>query len=68
MTVVRSAMGTRLDCDGCDGHAATPSLSIETLRRNTDYVQHNGRDYCPDCQHRRRESLRSTADDEPAAG
>ena len=49
MTVVRSASGVRVDCDGCGDHAASPGLSIEVLRRATGYVQHEDRDWCPDC-------------------
>jgi hypothetical protein len=49
MTVLRSASGSRIDCDECPHHAAAASLSIEALRRATGYVSHDGRDYCPSC-------------------
>ena len=53
MTVIRSASGVRIDCDGCREHAASPGLSIEVLRRATGYVQHGDRDWCPDCWRQR---------------
>jgi hypothetical protein len=49
VTVISSALGTRIDCDRCGQHAATASLSIEALRRATGYAQLDGRDYCPQC-------------------
>ena len=49
MTVIRSASGSRIDCDECAHHTAAPSLSIEDLRRTTGYVSHRGRDFCPSC-------------------
>jgi len=49
VTVISSALGTRIDCDRCGEHGATPSLSIEALRRATGYARLDGRDYCPQC-------------------
>jgi hypothetical protein len=49
MTVIRSASGTRIDCDSCDEYVSTPALAIETLRRATGYLSHDDRDYCPAC-------------------
>lgn len=49
MTVLRSASGSRIDCDECEHHVAASSLSIETLRRATGYVHSRGRDFCPSC-------------------
>jgi hypothetical protein len=49
MTVIRSASGTRIDCDSCDDYAAAPALSIEILQRATGYVRDDGRDFCPAC-------------------
>jgi hypothetical protein len=49
VTVVRSVSGTRLDCDRCGGHASSPDLSLEQLRRATAYAHIEGADLCPDC-------------------
>ena len=49
MTVIRSASGVRIDCDGCGEYTASPGFSIEVLRRATGYVHHGDRDWCPDC-------------------
>jgi hypothetical protein len=49
MTVLRSASGSRMDCEQCAHHVAAPGLSIEGLRRARGYVEHDGRDYCPSC-------------------
>ena len=49
MTVIGSASGVRIDCDGCREYAASPGLAIEVLRRATGFVQHGNRDWCPDC-------------------
>jgi hypothetical protein len=49
MTVLRSASGSRIDCDECPHHAAAASLSIEALRRAMGYVNRDGRDLCPSC-------------------
>jgi hypothetical protein len=49
MTVLRSASGTRIDCDSCDDYVAASALAIETLRRATGYLSHDDRDYCPAC-------------------
>ena len=68
MTVIRSAAGTRIDCDECDDYVAAPSLSSEILRRATGYVRHDDRDYCPSCW-KRDPARRFNApwDDGPAA-
>ena len=49
MTVIRSASGTRIDCDECREHTGMPAPSVEALRRATGYVRHRGRDLCPSC-------------------
>ena len=49
VTIVRSVSGTRVDCDRCGTHAASPDLSLEQLRRATAYVHVQGTDLCPDC-------------------
>jgi hypothetical protein len=68
MTVVLSAMGTRMDCDGCDAHVASPSLSIAELRHANGYVIRDGRDYCPACRGRSPDpSARPPHGDGPAA-
>jgi hypothetical protein len=59
VTVISSALGTRIDCDRCGRHAATASLSLEALRRTTGYAQLDGRDYCPQC---RKESIDARID------
>jgi hypothetical protein len=48
-TILRSASGTRVDCDRCGIHAASPDLSLEQLQRATGYVHVQGADLCPDC-------------------
>ena len=68
MTVIRSASGTRIDCDECDDYAAAPSLSIEILRSATGYVKHRDRDYCPSCWNRNpARRFDAPQDDGPAA-
>ena len=49
MTVLRSASGTRIECDRCSDHAASTSLSPDQLRRESGYVRHHDRDWCPTC-------------------
>jgi hypothetical protein len=61
MTVLRSASGSRIDCDECAHHAAAPSLSIDALRRATGYVSHDGRDFCPSCWYRHTASRLGTS-------
>ena len=69
MTVVRSAAGTRIDCDACDEHAGSPDLSIEVLRRVTGYVSHGDRDWCPSCWKERTASqFHGTVDPPPDDG
>ena len=63
MTVVRSASGTRIDCDACGEHTASSSWSADDLRERTSFVVHEGRDWCPDCW-----DARDRPDDEPPAG
>ena len=72
MTVLRSASGSRIDCDECAHHVAAPRLSIEDVRRATGYVNHDGRDFCPSCWYEHTSSRFSTSfappnDDGPAA-
>jgi len=49
VTVVRSASGTRIDCDACGEHTASSSWSADDLRSSTRFVLYDGRDWCPDC-------------------
>jgi hypothetical protein len=67
MTVVRSASGTRIDCDECPEYTAAPSLSLDVLRRATGFVSDGSRDLCPSCR-RQYPTLRlATSSDEPHA-
>lgn len=63
MTVVRSASGTRIDCDECGEHTASTSWSADDLRERASFVEHEGRDWCPDCW-----STREKPDEDRAAG
>jgi hypothetical protein len=72
MTVLRSASGSRIDCDDCTHHVAASRLSIEDVRRATGYVNHDGRDLCPSCWYEHTSSRLNTSrappsDDAPAA-
>jgi hypothetical protein len=49
VTVLPSASGSRIDCDGCGQRTSSPDLTIEQLRRATGYERVDDRDYCPDC-------------------
>jgi hypothetical protein len=49
VTVLASASGTRIDCDRCGWHAASPDLSVTLLRRDSGFVQRDGADLCSDC-------------------
>jgi hypothetical protein len=49
VTVIASALGTRIDCDICGEHTTSPDLTLDQLRRATGYVRVDGRDYCPGC-------------------
>ena len=49
MTVISSALGTRIDCDGCGEHVVTPRHSAAALRLATGYARLDGHDYCPRC-------------------
>jgi hypothetical protein len=49
VSVLASASGTRIDCDDCGEHSASPYLTVDQLRRATGYVRIAGRDYCPRC-------------------
>ena len=49
MTVLASASGTRIDCDRCGWHAASPDLSVAHLRRATGFVRWRDEDLCSDC-------------------
>jgi hypothetical protein len=65
MTVVRSASGTRIDCDECPEYTAAPSLSLDILRRATGFVSDGSRDFCPSC-YRQQPTLRlATSSAEP---
>jgi hypothetical protein len=52
MTVLASASGTRIDCDACGEHIASPDLRLYQLRSATGFVLIDGRDYCPFCAER----------------
>ena len=72
MTVIASAAGARIDCDTCGRHATTPAYAPQTLRHETGFVLHGGRDWCPGCWNRHTETRFSrvaapTIDDGPAA-
>lgn len=72
MTVLRSASGSRIDCDECVHHVVAPTLSIEALRCATGYVSDRGRDFCPSCWYERTASRfgmssSSPTDDGPSA-
>jgi hypothetical protein len=49
VTVISSALGTRIDCDRCGEHVATPRHSVAALRLATGYARLAGDDYCPRC-------------------
>ena len=49
MTVLASASGTRIDCDRCGSHTASPDLAVAVLRHATGFVRHDDQDLCPDC-------------------
>jgi hypothetical protein len=49
VTVLASASGTRIDCDRCGWHVASPDLSVALLRRAAGFVSRSGEDLCPDC-------------------
>ena len=67
MTVVRSASGTRIDCDECPQHTAAPSLSLDVLRRDSGYVSDGNRDFCPSCSRQHPTMRLATTTDEPHA-
>ena len=49
MTVISSALGTRIDCDGCGEHVTTTHDSTDALRLATGYALVDGHDFCPRC-------------------
>ena len=49
MTVISSALGTRIDCDRCGEHVMTPRHSAAALRLTSGYARLDGGDYCPRC-------------------
>jgi hypothetical protein len=49
VTVLASASGTRIDCDRCGWHAASPDLSVALLRRAAGFVHLRDEDLCSDC-------------------
>lgn len=73
MTVIASAAGARIDCDTCGHHAtASAAYAPPSLRHETGFVLHGGRDWCPGCwaQHTEARFTRAAAspvDDGPAA-
>ena len=66
MTILRSASGTRIDCDECGEYAASPSLSLDVLMRATGFVRTGGRDLCPACWSEH--ASRSRAPDDRSGG
>ena len=67
MTVIRSASGIRIDCDGCAHHTAAPSFPLEVLRSTTGYVHDDGRDFCPSCWYAHTTSQPGTSSHSSAA-
>lgn len=72
MTVIASVSGVRIDCDACGHHTTAPTRPPETLRLETGFRLHGGRDWCPRCWSRHtlaRNPSRGdgTSDDDPAA-
>jgi hypothetical protein len=49
VTVISSALGTRIDCDRCGEHVVTTRHSTAALRLATGYALLDGHDYCPGC-------------------
>ena len=49
MTVISSALGTRIDCDRCGEHVVTARHSAAALRSATGYARLDGHDYGPRC-------------------
>jgi hypothetical protein len=49
VTVLASASGTRIDCDRCGWHAASPDLSVAVLRRAAGFVRRQDQDLCSEC-------------------
>jgi hypothetical protein len=49
VTVISSALGTRIDCDRCGEHVVTTRHSAVALRLATGYARPDGHDYCPRC-------------------
>jgi hypothetical protein len=49
VTVISSASGTRIDCDGCGDHVMTTHNSTAALRLATGYALVDGHDFCPRC-------------------
>jgi hypothetical protein len=49
VTVISSAVGTRIDCDRCGEHVVTRRHSAAALRLATGYVRIDGDDCCPRC-------------------
>ena len=64
MTVLASASGTRIDCDRCGWHAASPDLAVALLRRAAGFVRRDGEDLCSDCA----ETGAAEPEPEPALG
>ena len=72
MTVIASAAGARIDCDSCGSHATAAAYAPHTLRIETGFVQHAGRDWCQGCWSRHTQARFSRgaarpADDGPTA-
>ena len=66
MTVIASAAGTRIVGDTC-GHTAT-AYAPHTLRLETGFVLHGGRDWCPRCWSQHTEARFTRVAARPADG
>jgi hypothetical protein len=49
VTVLASASGTRIDCDRCGWHVASPDLSVALLRRAAGFTRWRDEDLCSEC-------------------
>jgi hypothetical protein len=49
VTVLRSASGTRIECDACGSYAVSSTLPVDALRLEAGFVHRRDRDWCPGC-------------------
>jgi NMD protein affecting ribosome stability and mRNA decay len=49
VTVVASALGTRIDCDRCGAHVGDQHEALVHLRDATGFARRNAVDLCPRC-------------------